>query len=74
LRSTRVLPGRPGEGEDETLATVLAGIAEKVDEIDVARARPPRKRRRRRSPPTAAMIRDRGEHDGASALEAPNFD
>jgi len=28
----------PGEGEDETLATVLAGIAEKVDEIDVARA------------------------------------
>lgn len=29
----------PGEVEDETLATVLAGIAEKVDEIDVARAR-----------------------------------
>jgi len=29
----------PGEGDDETLATVLAGIAEKVDEIDVARAR-----------------------------------
>jgi F-type H+-transporting ATPase subunit epsilon len=28
----------PGEGENETLATVLAGIAEKVDEIDVARA------------------------------------
>ena len=28
----------PGEGDDETLATVLAGIAEKVDEIDVARA------------------------------------
>ena len=28
----------PGEGEDETLATVLAGIAEKVSEIDVARA------------------------------------
>jgi F-type H+-transporting ATPase subunit epsilon len=28
----------PGEGEDETLATVLAGIAEKVNEIDVARA------------------------------------
>ena len=27
-----------GEGEDETLATVLAGIAEKVNEIDVARA------------------------------------
>ena len=27
-----------GLGEDETLATVLAGIAEKVDEIDVARA------------------------------------
>jgi len=29
----------PGEGDDETLATILAGIAEKVDEIDVARAR-----------------------------------
>jgi F-type H+-transporting ATPase subunit epsilon len=29
----------PGDGEDETLATVLAGIAEKVSEIDVARAR-----------------------------------
>jgi F-type H+-transporting ATPase subunit epsilon len=28
----------PGEAEDETLATVLAGIAEKVEEIDVARA------------------------------------
>ena len=28
----------PGELEGETLATVLAGIAEKVDEIDVARA------------------------------------
>jgi F-type H+-transporting ATPase subunit epsilon len=28
----------PGEGEAETLATVLAGIAEKVSEIDVARA------------------------------------
>jgi len=28
----------PGELEDETLATVLAGIAEKVSEIDVARA------------------------------------
>ena len=28
----------PGEGEGETLATVLAGIAEKVSEIDVARA------------------------------------
>jgi F-type H+-transporting ATPase subunit epsilon len=28
----------PGDGEDETLATVLAGIAEKVSEIDVARA------------------------------------
>ena len=28
----------PGEVGDETLATVLAGIAEKVDEIDVARA------------------------------------
>ena len=28
----------PGEEEGETLATVLAGIAEKVDEIDVARA------------------------------------
>lgn len=28
----------PGEADDETLATVLAGIAEKVDEIDVARA------------------------------------
>lgn len=28
----------PGEGEGETLATVLAGIAEKVIEIDVARA------------------------------------
>lgn len=28
----------PGEGEDETLATVLAGIAEKVSDIDVARA------------------------------------
>jgi F-type H+-transporting ATPase subunit epsilon len=28
----------PGETEGETLATVLAGIAEKVDEIDIARA------------------------------------
>ncbi len=28
----------PGDVEGETLATVLAGIAEKVDEIDVARA------------------------------------
>jgi F-type H+-transporting ATPase subunit epsilon len=28
----------PGEEEGETLATVLAGIAEKVDEIDVVRA------------------------------------
>ena len=28
----------PGEAEGETLATVLAGIAEKVSEIDVARA------------------------------------
>jgi F-type H+-transporting ATPase subunit epsilon len=28
----------PGENEGETLATVLAGIAEKVEEIDVARA------------------------------------
>jgi F-type H+-transporting ATPase subunit epsilon len=28
----------PGDGEEETLATVLAGIAEKVSEIDVARA------------------------------------
>jgi F-type H+-transporting ATPase subunit epsilon len=28
----------PGETEGETLATVLAGIAEKVNEIDVARA------------------------------------
>jgi F-type H+-transporting ATPase subunit epsilon len=28
----------PGEGDGETLATVLAGIAEKVDDIDVARA------------------------------------
>jgi F0F1-type ATP synthase epsilon subunit len=28
----------PGDVENETLATVLAGIAEKVDEIDVARA------------------------------------
>jgi F-type H+-transporting ATPase subunit epsilon len=28
----------PGDAEDETLATVLAGIAEKVNEIDVARA------------------------------------
>jgi F-type H+-transporting ATPase subunit epsilon len=28
----------PGEGEGETLATVLAGIAEKVSEIDIARA------------------------------------
>ncbi len=28
----------PGSSEDETLATVLAGIAERVDEIDVARA------------------------------------
>ena len=28
----------PGETDDETLATVLAGIAERVDEIDVARA------------------------------------
>jgi F-type H+-transporting ATPase subunit epsilon len=28
----------PGDADDETLATVLAGIAEKVDEIDVARA------------------------------------
>ncbi len=28
----------PGDAEDQTLATVLAGIAEKVDEIDVARA------------------------------------
>jgi F-type H+-transporting ATPase subunit epsilon len=28
----------PGDGEGETLATVLAGIAEKVSEIDVARA------------------------------------
>jgi F-type H+-transporting ATPase subunit epsilon len=28
----------PGEAEGETLATILAGIAEKVSEIDVARA------------------------------------
>jgi F-type H+-transporting ATPase subunit epsilon len=28
----------PGDAEDETLATVLAGIAEKVSEIDVVRA------------------------------------
>jgi F-type H+-transporting ATPase subunit epsilon len=28
----------PGDVADETLATVLAGIAEKVDDIDVARA------------------------------------
>jgi F-type H+-transporting ATPase subunit epsilon len=28
----------PGESEGETLATVLAGIAEKVQDIDVARA------------------------------------
>jgi F-type H+-transporting ATPase subunit epsilon len=28
----------PGEAEGETLATVLAGIAERVSEIDVARA------------------------------------
>ena len=28
----------PGDVEDETLATVLAGIAEKVEEIDVPRA------------------------------------
>jgi F-type H+-transporting ATPase subunit epsilon len=28
----------PGAGDDETLATVLAGIAEKVEEIDVVRA------------------------------------
>ncbi len=28
----------PGDAEDETLATVLAGIAEKANEIDVARA------------------------------------
>jgi len=28
----------PGEVDDETLATVLAGIAERVDDIDVARA------------------------------------
>ncbi|HEY5262928.1 MAG TPA: ATP synthase F1 subunit epsilon [Acidimicrobiales bacterium] len=28
----------PGEGDDETFATVLAGTAEKVNEIDVARA------------------------------------
>jgi F-type H+-transporting ATPase subunit epsilon len=28
----------PGDTEGETLATLLAGIAEKVDEIDIARA------------------------------------
>jgi F-type H+-transporting ATPase subunit epsilon len=28
----------PGEVDDETLATVLAGIAERVEDIDVARA------------------------------------
>jgi F-type H+-transporting ATPase subunit epsilon len=28
----------PGTGDDETLATILAGVAERTDEIDVGRA------------------------------------
>jgi F-type H+-transporting ATPase subunit epsilon len=55
----------PGDDEGETLATVLAGIAEKVEEIDVARAQAAK------ASAEAAMAADsRNEHDTASNVMA----
>ena len=55
----------PGEGESETLATVLAGIAEKVDAIDVARAQAAKEAAQAE---IAADSRD--EHESAASVMA----
>ncbi len=54
-----------GEVEGETLATVLAGIAEKVDEIDVARARASKE-----SAEAAIAADSRNEHESATGALA----
>ena len=55
----------PGEGEDETLATVLAGIAEKVSEIDVARAQAAKE-----SAEAEIAADSRDEHESAATAMA----
>jgi F-type H+-transporting ATPase subunit epsilon len=55
----------PGDVEDETLATVLAGIAEKVEEIDVARAQAAKE-----SAEAEIAADSRNEHDTASSVMA----
>ena len=55
----------PGEEEGETLATVLAGIAEKVEEIDVARAQAAKE-----SAEASIAADVRNEHDSASSVTA----
>jgi F-type H+-transporting ATPase subunit epsilon len=55
----------PGEVEGETLATVLAGIAEKVNEIDVARAQAAKE-----SAETEIAAESRNEHETAASAMA----
>jgi F-type H+-transporting ATPase subunit epsilon len=55
----------PGEAEDETLATVLAGIAEKVSEIDVARAQAAKE-----SAEAEIATDARNEHESAASAMA----
>ena len=55
----------PGKGESETLATLLAGVAEKVDAIDVARAQAAKEAAEAE---IAADSRD--EHESAASVMA----
>ncbi|MGD0853337.1 MAG: ATP synthase F1 subunit epsilon [Acidimicrobiales bacterium] len=55
----------PGDVEDETLATVLAGIAEKVSEIDVARAQAAKE-----SAEAEIAADSRDEHESAATAMA----
>jgi len=55
----------PGDVEDETLATVLAGVAEKVSEIDVARAQAAKE-----SAEAEIAADSRDEHESAATAMA----
>ncbi len=55
----------PGDVEDETLASVLAGIAEKVSEIDVARAQAAKE-----SAEAEIAADSRDEHESAATAMA----
>ena len=55
----------PGDEEGETLATVLAGIAERVNEIDVVRAQ-----RAKESAEAEIAAESRHEHESAASVMA----